>query len=65
MGGKTSSASKNKWMAKAYDRINLTIPKGNKDTIQAHAAKMGESTNAFIARAIAAQMERDNQGLGA
>lgn len=57
---KAQQRAVNKYMAANYDRINLTVPKGNKDTIQAHAAKMGESTNAFIARAIAAQMERDN-----
>ena len=49
----------NKWIAKAYDRINLTVPKGKKETIQAHAAAQGESMNAFIARAIDHEMERD------
>lgn len=28
--GKTSSAVKNKYNAKAYDRINLTMPKGKR-----------------------------------
>lgn len=59
MGGKASSASKNKWMAKAYDRVNLTMPKGKKDTVQAHAAARGESVNGFINRAIDSQIERD------
>lgn len=59
MGGKTSAASRNKWMAKAYDRINLTVPKGQKETIQAHAADQGESVNGFINRAIGETMERD------
>lgn len=49
----------NKWIAKAYDRINLTIPKGKKETIQAHAAAQGESVNGFINRAIDHEMERD------
>ena len=61
MGGKTSSASRNKYIAKAYDRINLTMPKGDKDKIRAHAESRGESVNAFIARAIAETIERDNQ----
>lgn len=52
----------NKWMAKAYDRINLTLPKGQKEVVQAHAQRMGESTNAFIGRAIAEAMERDDKG---
>ena len=50
--GKTSSAVKNKYNAKAYDRINLTMPKGKKEVIQNHAEERGESTNAFINRAI-------------
>ena len=59
MGGKTSAKSKNDWIAKAYDRINLTLPKGQKDIIKAHAESQGESVNAFINRAIDNQMERD------
>ena len=61
MGGKTSSASKNKYMAKAYDRINLTVYKGEKETIQAHAQKRGESVNGFINRAIREAIERDSK----
>lgn len=60
MGGKTSAKSKNTWIEKAYDRINLTTPKGSKEAIQAHAAAQGESTNGFINRAISEAMERDN-----
>ena len=42
------------------DRINLTVPKGKKDTIKAHAEAQGESVNGFINRAIDETMERDN-----
>ena len=59
MGGKTSAKSKNTWITKAYDRINLTVPKGQKDLIQAHAEAQGESMNGFINRAISETMERD------
>ena len=48
MGGKASAASKNKWNAKAYDRINLTVPKGRKATIEARAKETGESVNGYI-----------------
>jgi len=65
MGGKTSTASHNKYIAKAYDRINLTIPKGRKGIIKAHAAARGESVNSFINRAIQEAMERDNAAPGA
>lgn len=57
---KAQQKAQNKWIAKAYDRINLTVPKGQKDLIQAHAEAQGESTNGFINRAITNQMERDN-----
>ena len=59
--GKTSSAVKNKYNAKAYDRINLTMPKGKKEVIQNHAEGRGESTNAFINRAINETMQRDSE----
>ena len=57
--GKASTRAQNKYIAKAYDRINLTVPKGKKETIQAHAAAQGESVNGFINRAIDEVMERD------
>ena len=50
----------NKWMAKAYDRVNLTLPKGQKEVVQAHATARGESVNGFIGRAIVETMERDS-----
>ena len=60
--GKASTKAQNKYISKAYDRINLTMPKGKKDTVQIHAAKHGESVNSFINRAIHETMERDNTG---
>lgn len=62
MGGKTSAKSKNTWISKAYDRINLTVAKGKKDTIQTHAEAQGESVNGFINRAIDETMKRDGKG---
>jgi len=58
--GKTTAAVKNRYNAKTYDRINLTVKKGDKEKIQAHAEARGESANGFINRAIAETMERDN-----
>lgn len=52
----------NKWMAKAYDRVNLTLPKGQKEVVQAHASTRSESVNGFIGRAILETMERDGGG---
>ena len=56
---KTSAAVKNRYNAKAYDRIAVCVPKGEKDILQARAAKNGESLNAFIIRAIREAMERE------
>jgi len=63
MGGKTSAKAKNDWISKAYDRINLTVDKGQKDLIRAHAESRGESVNAFINRAIENQIKQDKNEL--
>ena len=57
---KASQRAVNKYMKENYDRINLTMPKGNKEIVQAHAEARSESVNAFINRAIQETMERDN-----
>ena len=48
-------------MAANYDRINLTVPKGRKEEIQAFAAQTGESVNGFINRAIGEAMGDSTQ----
>lgn len=58
---KAQQKAQNKWIAKAYDRINLTVPKGKKEQLQAHAAARGESVNGFINRAIDEALERDQE----
>lgn len=62
MAGK--SEYRNAWIAEKLDRINLTVPKGRKEAIKAHAEAQGESVNAFINRAIEEAMERDNAATG-
>ena len=51
----------NRYNAKAYDRINVAVPKGRKDIIKAHAEKNGESVNGFVNRAINETMQRDGE----
>ena len=53
---KAQQKAVNKYMAANYDRINLTVPKGRKEEIQAFAAQTGESVNGFINRAIGEAM---------
>ena len=55
-------AYNNQFNSGAYDRINLTVPKGQKETIREHADSMGESVNGFIQRAIKETMENDKEG---
>lgn len=56
---KAQQKAVNKYMAANYDRINLTVKKGQKEIIKAHAEKTGESVNGFIERAIFETIERD------
>ena len=57
---KAQQKAVNKYMAANYDRVNVTMPKGKKDVIKAHAEAWGESVNGFIGRAIVETMERDS-----
>jgi uncharacterized protein (DUF1778 family) len=47
-----------KYNEKAYDRIGITVPKGDKDKIKAAAERVGESVNAFINAAIQERMQK-------
>lgn len=57
--GKTSSAVKDRYNAKAYDEIKIRVSKGKKEILRAHAEAIGTSVNGFINRAIDEAMERD------
>ena len=50
---------KNEFIAKSYDRINLTVPKGKKEIIKGFADKQGKSINGFVNEAIDEKMDRD------
>lgn len=50
-----------KYNAANYDQILLRVEKGKRAAITQHAESQGESLNAFISRAIAQTMERDNE----
>lgn len=58
---KAQQKATNKYINKAYDRVNLTLPKGKKEEIKAHVEGRSESVNGFIARAIDSQMARDKE----
>ena len=46
-------------MKERYDRVQLIVPKGEKEKIKAFAARSNESLNKFINRLINEAMEKD------
>lgn len=52
---------KNNWQKDHLDRINLTVPKGQKEMIQGHALAQSESVNSFINRAICETIKHDQK----
>lgn len=59
---KANQRAVNKYKKNNYDRIEITVPKGQRDVFKAHAESRGESVNGFINRAINHEMERDKEG---
>ena len=59
--GKASTRAKNKYNAANYDRIALSVKKGQREIIKAHADAMGESLNSFVNRAIDETMSNDSR----
>ena len=53
-----------KYLKESVEDIRIRVPKGDKAKVQEHAANMGESTNAFVVRAINETMERDTHKQG-
>lgn len=57
---KAQQRAVHKYVRANYDRIEVTVQKGQKATIKAHAEAQGKSVNGFINEAIEEKMERDN-----
>ena len=60
--GKISKAQQkavHKYVKNNYDRLELTVPKGQKNIIKAAAENAGESLNTYVRKAIDQRMERD------
>ena len=49
---KAQQKAVHKYVKANYDRLELTLPKGQKEEVKNFAAAQGESVNAFIARLI-------------
>lgn len=56
---KAQQKAVNKYVKENYDRINVTMPKGKKEKIQAHAIRHNLSVTAYINAAIDEKMARD------
>lgn len=56
---KAQQKAVNKYMSANYDRINLTIKKGAKSTLQEAATAKGESINGYIKNALRTQYRSD------
>lgn len=57
---KAQQKAVHKYVKNNYDRMELTVPKGQKAFIKCHAEKHGESVNSFVIRAIEETIERDS-----
>ena len=53
--------ARDKWLHDKVDDIRFRVPKGKKAIIQEHAAKHGESVNAFISRAPEAVVQAERE----
>lgn len=56
---KAQQRATQKYIKNNYDRLELRIPKGERESIKKHAEKMGESLNQFLVRAVMETMRRD------
>ena len=60
---KTSAAQQravHKYVKNNYDRLELSVPKGEKATIQQAAKQAGQSVYAYIYVAVCARMQQEN-----
>ena len=53
---KAQQKAVNKYIKGNYDRLNVTVPKGQKATIEAAADAAGESVNMYTQKALLARM---------
>ena len=53
---KTSTAVKNRYNTKAYDRIIISAPKGKREVYKNHAASKGKSLAGLIKELLEADM---------
>lgn len=52
----TSSAVKKRYNQKTYDRVEIVVPKGDREIIQQAAEAVNESVNQFVGKAVLDRM---------
>lgn len=55
---KAQTAANKRYNTKTYDRIEITVPKGDREKIAKAAESVGMSVNAFIKEALAEHIAR-------
>lgn len=50
----------NKWIKNNYDRINITLPKGQKEIWKKEADNAGLSVNDFIRKCVSEKIEKNS-----
>ena len=53
---KAQQRAVNKYIKNNYDRLNITLPAGQKATVETAAAAAGESVNQYTQKALLARM---------
>lgn len=56
--GNSETRAKNKYNAKNYDRVTLSVPKGKKEEYKEAAMAEGKSLNAFIVECVERRINR-------
>ena len=59
--GKSQTIAKNKYNAKSYDRISVSVKKGVKEKWKSEAEKQGLSLNAFIEQAVNRMIKQEQE----
>lgn len=62
MSASEAQLKANKKYQSKFDKVQIRVSHEEKEAIDRHAASMGESTNAFVRRAITEAISRDLSG---
>ena len=58
---KAQQKSVHKYVKNNYDRLEITVPKGQKDVIKKVASDIGKTLNSYVNEAINEKIQRDQE----